>query len=421
MASSMLQYGADSQILPQELCDMVMDFAWDDTSTLRACSSVSRAWLPTCRGHIFSFVRLGNSEAITAFLAVVSSGVMDSSFIIHLVRDLCVGDDGCHRSVLLDARLVDLLKRFTSVETLRLEHLSLMADECLPEVAESIILLARKTPHSLHLHELFFDYYDDPVHLLCSSPRKSSVCITGTGYRACRAPVWIGIARMPVYGEVSISDLTANFHSYTHFFLTMRRAHVFRWPLSMTVDRLTFNDDEPDHTVGYITYPAQLGAIYISALDIYLDDCLEYAFNNGLCNEDFHSPITVLDILSVQINAPSILHMTTIFSDLLCILLIRGMLPTRRMHFIFDGLEPDDAVPAVCVDLDCALSVLLSKKHVEIVFDVQCPADRLGGWIGTILECFPTVIAYKTRTGMVCSMRHSPKGERHPVAQHWWP
>ncbi|KAH9915395.1 uncharacterized protein B0H18DRAFT_1215531, partial [Fomitopsis serialis] len=300
MASIMLQYGADSLNLPQELCDMVMDFAWDDISTLRACSSVSRAWLPTCRGHIFSFLRLGSSEAITAFLAVVSSGVMDSSFIPHLVRDLCVGDDGCHRSIL------------------RLEHLSLMAQECLPEVADSLILLARKTPHSLHLHELFFDYYDDPLHLLCSSPRKPSVCITGSGYRACQPPVWIGITRMPVYGEVSIGDLTANFDSYTHFVLTMRRAYVFRWPLSMTVDRLTFSDDETDHTVGYITNPAQLGADYISVLNLYLDDCLKHALNNGFHNEDFLSPITVLDILNVQINAPSILHITTVFSDLLC-------------------------------------------------------------------------------------------------------
>jgi hypothetical protein len=45
-------------MLPQELIDQIIDHVHDDLLTLRACSLVSHAWLPTSRFHLFAKVSL---------------------------------------------------------------------------------------------------------------------------------------------------------------------------------------------------------------------------------------------------------------------------------------------------------------------------------------------------------------------------
>ncbi|KAK0222720.1 hypothetical protein EDD85DRAFT_253204 [Armillaria nabsnona] len=48
--------GESSLSVPQELVDFTLDFLHDDVPTLRACSLVSRAFLPCSRRHIYSNV-----------------------------------------------------------------------------------------------------------------------------------------------------------------------------------------------------------------------------------------------------------------------------------------------------------------------------------------------------------------------------
>lgn len=53
--------------LPQELIELIIDFAHDDPRTLRSCALVCRAWLPSSRYHLFSsiIVRLRKTSEIT--------------------------------------------------------------------------------------------------------------------------------------------------------------------------------------------------------------------------------------------------------------------------------------------------------------------------------------------------------------------
>lgn len=47
-----------TQMLPQELIDNVIDHFHDDRPSLRACALVCRAWLPSCRSHLFHAISL---------------------------------------------------------------------------------------------------------------------------------------------------------------------------------------------------------------------------------------------------------------------------------------------------------------------------------------------------------------------------
>ncbi|KAH9842557.1 uncharacterized protein C8Q71DRAFT_208310 [Rhodofomes roseus] len=45
----------DSSILPPELTDYIIDFAWDDPPTLRSCTLTCRAWRPRSKLHLRAF------------------------------------------------------------------------------------------------------------------------------------------------------------------------------------------------------------------------------------------------------------------------------------------------------------------------------------------------------------------------------
>jgi hypothetical protein len=47
-----------SPVLPFELCDLIMDFLFDDRGSLCNCSLVCSAWLPTTRLHLFNTIKM---------------------------------------------------------------------------------------------------------------------------------------------------------------------------------------------------------------------------------------------------------------------------------------------------------------------------------------------------------------------------
>ena len=47
-----------SPVLPSELCDLIMDFLFDDRGALCSCSLVCSAWLPTTRLHLFNTIKI---------------------------------------------------------------------------------------------------------------------------------------------------------------------------------------------------------------------------------------------------------------------------------------------------------------------------------------------------------------------------
>lgn len=61
------------QLLPWEICDRILDHFFDDAPSLRICSLVCHAWLPTCRLHLFRTIAIGIDEFDAATINAVFS------------------------------------------------------------------------------------------------------------------------------------------------------------------------------------------------------------------------------------------------------------------------------------------------------------------------------------------------------------
>ncbi|KZT07005.1 uncharacterized protein LAESUDRAFT_652307, partial [Laetiporus sulphureus 93-53] len=53
--------------LPQEIHDAILDHLHADFLTLKVCSLVCRAWLPTTRLHLFHSIRLADMSQFCYF------------------------------------------------------------------------------------------------------------------------------------------------------------------------------------------------------------------------------------------------------------------------------------------------------------------------------------------------------------------
>ncbi|KAH9833553.1 uncharacterized protein C8Q71DRAFT_189269 [Rhodofomes roseus] len=226
--------------LPQELydCNMIIDFSFDEPSTLVACSLVSRTWLPSSRMHIFSYIEITLPVDISAFLAITSSELLDASRIPLLVRDLLVVGWNHYEPELynvgLDTRLPGLLKKFALVKTLRLHTVrwTFGPSALLPAVADALMALASQVVH-LHLHAVEFGTFDNALHFLFTSPRRCSLHLTSWGYSADKAIPWDAAAKQPLCKVVRIGTSVLTLSAYFRLYLTMREASVFHWPMSM--------------------------------------------------------------------------------------------------------------------------------------------------------------------------------------------
>ncbi|OCH89027.1 hypothetical protein OBBRIDRAFT_694338, partial [Obba rivulosa] len=58
--------------IPIELHEYIIDFLWDDLSTLRNCALVCRDWRPTCRYHLEAFIRVHDHAEIDALYSQIS-------------------------------------------------------------------------------------------------------------------------------------------------------------------------------------------------------------------------------------------------------------------------------------------------------------------------------------------------------------
>ncbi|TFY60259.1 hypothetical protein EVJ58_g5255 [Rhodofomes roseus] len=408
--------------LPQEICDNIIDSAWKDTSTLRTCSLVSRAWLHTSRKHKFSRIKVRPYMNLAALEAVITSPLLESTDIPHLVRDLCIdwtpseGSSslgGRFEPATLNARLPDMLTQFTSVDILRLECLPWSHFDGVARAEAAVIELAGKVAH-LHLSDLSFTYGDDLVHLLSSSPRRSSLHMQECLFqgRMLRTSV-----KIPVHREAHVGHLVTDLESFAEFNLVMREAYVSRWAFGMTINKLVINGDG-----NALTDLAEFNFMedYIADRYGHLVILKHRAHSRGLDDGDL--PTTTLDIKSLRIPASIILRRHTFGFMYLHFLLYWRMLLARRVHFILDGFDLENAIPANCTTLDRAFGRLVANRaQTDVVkFDAHCPAERLADWIAAISACFPALVAGGKHVGMVCTSGEDPDGERLPVAQHWW-
>ncbi|RDB27750.1 hypothetical protein Hypma_003197 [Hypsizygus marmoreus] len=105
---------------PQELIDNVIDHFHDDTPTLRLCSVVCRAWLPSCRAHLFHRVSLqppkvqprayfdhGKTSDVQRLYRIIQS----SPDIADYIRDLVVCEGMLGREWIIEEKTLPLLLR----------------------------------------------------------------------------------------------------------------------------------------------------------------------------------------------------------------------------------------------------------------------------------------------------------------------
>ncbi|KAH9915394.1 uncharacterized protein B0H18DRAFT_1124912 [Fomitopsis serialis] len=416
--------GQRTPTLPQELCEAVIDFAWEYSSTLKTCSLVSRAWLPTSRMHKFSFVRFGEHREIISFQAIVSSPMLNSNRIPHLVRDLCLGKEeeeeivGSRPTVLDDAELLSLLEKFTSVQTLRLENVCWSLYTILPAASDAVTVIASQVA-CLHLHWANTDDSVDLIHILSSSPRRSSVYFTGYTPQDSKLP-WDRLElRKPINPTISIGRMVAHWDSYIRFYSAMLKTYAFRWPFAATIERLTLTEDP----LGYPLHDVERDFRDLEDELLYTESQISVLRSGSRSREDDKGfTATTLNIRSIEISAPTILQSRTVFSESLTQLLYCRTLLAPCIRFVLDGSKPANAVPRQCAGLDHVLAGLAAEDpEMEISFDVQCTPERLADWIAAISACFPTLIVCGTRVEMVCSTtRNCPKGDRRPVAEHRW-
>ncbi|TFY55947.1 hypothetical protein EVJ58_g7928 [Rhodofomes roseus] len=129
-------------------------------------------------------------------------------------------------------------------------------------------------------------FRDDLVLLLASSPRKATIHITKgcweTGGATISTPLRRTAPMSLICPDIHISSMVVDLFSYICFYEITRLAYVSRWPFSATVDRLTINDDEPNHAVLDFSDLGELHEIYLEQLITKLHQCSEHALAQGV-------------------------------------------------------------------------------------------------------------------------------------------
>ncbi|KZT70018.1 hypothetical protein DAEQUDRAFT_756661 [Daedalea quercina L-15889] len=99
--------------IPQELCDEVVDYLWDDIHTLKACAMTCRSWVWRSQKHLFRDVAVNNATRFERFMRLLKS----NNRIALYVRVLTIAKARRGKTK-LDKRWHELLQRLPHVEQL---------------------------------------------------------------------------------------------------------------------------------------------------------------------------------------------------------------------------------------------------------------------------------------------------------------
>ncbi|KAH6906540.1 hypothetical protein BKA70DRAFT_1287952 [Coprinopsis sp. MPI-PUGE-AT-0042] len=188
--------------LPQELVDHVVDHLHDDTATLRSCSRVSKAWLPTSRYHLFSRVTLqawnGNgvdtfpSERCKQLLALIERAPEIANHIREL--DICEGsplhlaNPDTHPTtwVTSEPALISIFKKLRNLRRLEISSATTFYWKTMPAAFQNALCSLLATSSSLtylKLHAWCFPNFTSLAILLshCKSLTGFSLSSTTVG------------------------------------------------------------------------------------------------------------------------------------------------------------------------------------------------------------------------------------------------
>lgn len=216
----------DIRPIPAELCDMIIDYLWDDPAGLAACSLTCRSWLPAARHHLFGTVRLDTPESIASFDAVLHEQCSTLPNIAPFVRSLVLDmeeflqtcevdrvpeiddaleeldeEDPCYEDLVFslenmresaalaiieaDARerlasanghIARISKELKNIRSLTLRHMEGERTMLDHETLSCIISMSNKV-EDIQLYCVLFEFVDQLMQLLHASSRLSSISL----------------------------------------------------------------------------------------------------------------------------------------------------------------------------------------------------------------------------------------------------
>ncbi|EAU90929.1 hypothetical protein CC1G_02316 [Coprinopsis cinerea okayama7 len=185
--------------LPQELVDHVIDHLYNDYETLRACSRVAQAWLPTSRYHLFAKVCLQawTGHGVTQFpsgrckelLSVIESAPEIAGYIREL--EICEGAPMHIRHpelqsatwVTSEPALLSIFKRLKNLRHLEISSASIFYWRTLPAAFQNALCSLLATSSSLtylKLHSWCFPNYTSLAVLLSHCKNLKGLSLSST-------------------------------------------------------------------------------------------------------------------------------------------------------------------------------------------------------------------------------------------------
>jgi hypothetical protein len=163
--------------IPSELTDAIIDYLHADGYPLTACSTVSKAWLPRTRHHVFGSLRLEPATSARFFELIDCPLSTISPYIQHLHVTRAYGGGG-------QTWFKDLLPRlviFTALQSAALTLANFVFLETgLRPILESCFRLLRH----LALHRCRFSSFAQFVDVMCACPHLESFTSTDLTWNA---------------------------------------------------------------------------------------------------------------------------------------------------------------------------------------------------------------------------------------------
>lgn len=166
---------AISTRIPLELFELIIDFLNGDRETLKVCSSVSKAWLPCCRYHLFRRTLVSPANAFQ-LLALVNFSWSDPSIrFVSSIRHLVIQsqDDRSQHKL----RFHNILHNFLSSSLISLEMTGASAFDGNGQLISHLRALPNLC--RLTMGSFLFSSFRRFIEVICAPPNLEHLSLTG--------------------------------------------------------------------------------------------------------------------------------------------------------------------------------------------------------------------------------------------------
>lgn len=194
---------------PLELYEHIMDHLWDDVRTLTACTLVCRAWVPTCRHHLFHTVTLNSVKDCARLNKLIEAGQSSSSAAVHYFRTLSIVYDDKVATEWVNDWVPRLLPHLDGVEHLK----AVLYDwsQTFRDTRQVIYTFSSRIT-SLQLDASYFDHPNDFFALLVACPLLTALRLSGIHCRRdSGAPTQSLATRRIILTELHLKEMQSYF------------------------------------------------------------------------------------------------------------------------------------------------------------------------------------------------------------------